>query len=140
MLTVTTHAGPVEVREEGDPNGDPVVLLHGLGRSENSLWLMEEALTAGGYVVSEPENCQELGWELEARRGGCRFWMRVTKIAEFVVATQDMTFRLWPKRPSYIEFRRELHSALASDPRFTEIRWFDDVLPTDGGDWSAEPA
>lgn len=98
------------------------------------------ALTAGGYVVSEPENCQELGWELEARRGGCRFWMRVTKIAEFVVATQDMTFRLWPKRPSYIEFRRELHSALASDPRFTEIRWFDDVLPTDGGDWSAEPA
>lgn len=30
MLTVTTHAGPVEVREEGDPNGDPVVLLHGL--------------------------------------------------------------------------------------------------------------
>ncbi|MEH3141105.1 MAG: alpha/beta hydrolase [Mycobacterium kyogaense] len=30
MLTVTTHAGPVEVREEGDPHGAPVVLLHGL--------------------------------------------------------------------------------------------------------------
>lgn len=30
MLTVATHAGPVEVREEGDPDGEPVVLLHGL--------------------------------------------------------------------------------------------------------------
>lgn len=30
MLTVTTHAGPIQVREEGDPHGEPVVLLHGL--------------------------------------------------------------------------------------------------------------
>lgn len=30
MLTVDTHAGSVEVREEGDPTGAPVVLLHGL--------------------------------------------------------------------------------------------------------------
>ncbi|MBX7453458.1 alpha/beta hydrolase [Mycolicibacterium sp. 3033] len=30
MLTVATHAGPVQVREEGDPQGTPVVLLHGL--------------------------------------------------------------------------------------------------------------
>lgn len=30
MLTVATHAGPVQVREEGDPRGAPVALLHGL--------------------------------------------------------------------------------------------------------------
>ncbi|TRW84781.1 alpha/beta hydrolase [Mycolicibacterium sp. 018/SC-01/001] len=30
MRTVDTHAGPVQVREEGDPEGPPVVLLHGL--------------------------------------------------------------------------------------------------------------
>ncbi|MBB5223198.1 pimeloyl-ACP methyl ester carboxylesterase [Amaricoccus macauensis] len=31
--------------------GQCVVLMHGLGRSENSLWIMEEMLTAGGYRV-----------------------------------------------------------------------------------------
>ncbi|MEW5813267.1 MAG: alpha/beta hydrolase [Actinomycetota bacterium] len=30
MQIVETHAGPVQVREEGDPHGPPVVLLHGL--------------------------------------------------------------------------------------------------------------
>ncbi|MFT3972731.1 MAG: alpha/beta fold hydrolase [Amaricoccus sp.] len=31
--------------------GECVVLLHGLGRSENSLWIMEEMLAADGYRV-----------------------------------------------------------------------------------------
>lgn len=31
--------------------GECVVLLHGLGRSENSLWVMEEMLAADGYRV-----------------------------------------------------------------------------------------
>lgn len=31
--------------------GECVVLLHGLGRSENSLWVMEEMLSADGYRV-----------------------------------------------------------------------------------------
>jgi hypothetical protein len=98
------------------------------------------ALTARAYVVSDPEDCQELGWELEARHGGCRFWIRLTKIGAFVVVTQDMTFRLWPKRPTYLEFLQDLDAALGSDPRFSQVRWFKDVLPSDGGDWSAQPA
>ena len=32
-------------------DGECIVLLHGLGRSENSLWVMEEMLAADGYRV-----------------------------------------------------------------------------------------
>lgn len=97
------------------------------------------ALASRAYVVSEPQDCQEAGWELEARRGGCRFWLRLTKIAEFVMVTQDMTFRLWAKRPSYPDFLQDLHAALASDPRFSQVRWFKGDMPSDGGDWSPQP-
>jgi hypothetical protein len=65
--------------------------------------------------------------------------MRVTKIGAFVVVTQDMTSRLWPKRGPYIEFLQDLHSALSDDPRFGEIKWFQDDLPADGGKWFPGP-
>jgi len=97
------------------------------------------ALTKRSYVVSEPENCAELGWEFDAQRGGCRFWIRLTKIEEFVLGTRDMTFRLWPRRPTYVEFLQDLASALADDIRFSQVKWFRDVMPSDGGEWSAGP-
>ncbi len=96
-------------------------------------------LVRSGYEVSTPENCYELGWEFDAIRRKSRFWVRLTKIHEFVLVSQDMTFRLWPDRRPYAEFLRSLHSALTSDPRFGRVRWFKGDLPSDGGAWSAEP-
>ena len=98
-----------------------------------------DMLTKYGYEVAAPEHCYELGWEFDARRSGCRLWIRITKIQEFVLVTQDMTYRLWPDRRPYVEFLRGLNSALGSDPRFSRIRWFNDVLPADGGKWFPGP-
>jgi hypothetical protein len=106
---------------------------------ENVARTVAELLTKRGYEVAEPENFQELGWEFDARRSGCRFWMRITKIQEFVVVTQDMTHRLWPRRGPYAEFLGDLHAVLSSDARFRGIKWFHDVLPADGGAWFPEP-
>lgn len=45
-------------------SGDCVVLLHGLGRSESSLWLLEEMLAADGYrVVNQGYPSTELSIE-----------------------------------------------------------------------------
>ncbi|MFN3511463.1 MAG: hypothetical protein ACK41C_00330 [Phenylobacterium sp.] len=96
-------------------------------------------LTKQGYEVAAPENCQELGWEFDVRRDRSRFWLRLTKIQEFVLVTQDMTFRLWPKPGPYVQFLQDLHAQLAGDPRFSRIRWFQDVLPADGGAWFPAP-
>jgi hypothetical protein len=117
-----------------DDNGDETQFA-----GENVARTIAELLAKRGYEVAEPENCQELGWELDARRSGCRFWMRITKIQEFVIVTQDMTYRLWPNRGPYSEFLRDLHAVLGSDARFSRIRWFHDGLPADGGAWSPEP-
>jgi hypothetical protein len=100
---------------------------------ENVSRAIGELLARRGYEVAAPENCDFLGWEFDAKRGGCRFWMRITKIRAFVVVTQDMTYRLWPKHGPYIEFLQDLHSVLSDDPRFGEIKWFQDDLPSDGG-------
>ena len=117
-----------------DDNGDEVQFA-----GENVARTIAELLTKRGYEVSEPENCLEFGWELGALRSKSRFWMRITKIEEFVIVTQDMTRRLWPKREPFAAFLGDLHAVLQSDVRFSRIRWFQDALPADGGDWRPEP-
>ena len=117
-----------------DDNGDEIQFA-----GENVARTIAERLARCGYEVAEPENCHELGWELDARRSGCRFWIRITKIEAFVIVTQDMTFRLWPKRGPYAEFLRDLHTVLSSDSRFSQARWFQDVLPSEGGAWLPGP-
>lgn len=51
MARLTLPRLPAPLRPTHDGTGEAVVLLHGLGRSEASLAVMERALQASGYVV-----------------------------------------------------------------------------------------
>lgn len=51
VLLATAALPRVPVAQELPGAGQCVVLLHGLGRSENSLWVMDEMLSADGYRV-----------------------------------------------------------------------------------------
>ena len=81
-------------------------------------------LRARGYRVSEPENGYENGWSLNAHTQGQRFWMQVTFIDDYILQTQDMTWRLWPNQAGYIALLTALDASLKSDPRFTDLRWW----------------
>jgi len=97
---------------------------------ENVAKTLVSMLTAHGYDVGTPENCYELGWEFEVRRGKSVFAIRLTKIAEFVLVARDRTWRLWPDHKPYVAFLQDLHSVLSGDVRFSRIWWFEAELPS----------
>ena len=49
LATIVTLEAPATAQTDKSAEGDCVVLLHGLGRSETSLLVMEEMLSAAGF-------------------------------------------------------------------------------------------
>lgn len=106
---------------------------------ENVARTLADMLTARGYEVGAPENCEHVGWEFDVRRDKSSFAIRVTKIEGFVLVARDRTWRLWPDSKRYAAFLRDIHSILTSDPRFSRIWWFERELPSAEGEGFSDP-
>lgn len=79
-----------------------------------------------GYDVSAPMHAGELGWELDVRANGRRFWLQISRMEESVcdLVAWDMTWRIWRTQPSLEEFLTQLDAALRKDGRFSQFGWY----------------
>lgn len=84
-----------------------------------------EMLAAAGYEVSEPIYCGLVGWELDIRAKGRRFWLRICQLEgdQYVLFSSDMTWRFWRRLPSYAEFLTELDRGLRRHGAMRDITW-----------------
>lgn len=101
-----------------------IIQFGGLGMAS----ALRTMLTDQGYDVSEPLNCGVVGWELDIRSGGIRFWLRISQsdAHDYVVHAQDMTWKFWLKGPSFAEFLAAIDNWLHADGRFDQVGWFRD--------------
>jgi hypothetical protein len=111
---------------DGVEREDGMDFVHFPGRSIAKA--VGDLLVARGYEVSDPIEMGFIGWELDIRKGGRRFWLRVNYIdeREAYLATRDLTWQFWRRRPSFRDFLLELEAELQLDGRFGQMAWLRD--------------
>lgn len=103
---------------------DEIVRASGMSLSQ----AIADLLTKAGVKVAAPSLDEEHdSWEFFAEWAGGRFWILVTDMGETkLIQTQDMSpllKRIFARSSAYSDFLKLLHTALASDARFSQIEW-----------------
>jgi hypothetical protein len=101
-----------------------------------------EMLARCGCKVGEPIDAGENGWELHVEASGRRLWGQVTLVEGYIFVFQQNSwfsklFRSY--HPAYVETLRRLGEELSADPRFHDVRWFDDGKVLSGNPGAPAP-
>jgi phospholipase/carboxylesterase len=73
-------------RDSSDNHGPPVILLHGLGGDENSMWVLEYGLLPGGLIVAPRALYETDGNGYSWVKGPLQGWPTRTDFAQAVTA------------------------------------------------------
>jgi hypothetical protein len=112
-----------------DEDGE-IVVWGGKGVAE----ALREMFERLGYETGEPKHEPEHGWEFQIHRDKRTLWFLVTDgVDEYYLHSGDITlspfglFRPGRRRRFHAEALHGLNAELRKDPRFRDIRWFEDL-------------
>jgi hypothetical protein len=100
---------------------------------ENVTTAIAEYLRAAGYETTRPELEDEHGWFFDANKDGRSYWILVTVLPlpdESCMHCNNPFWRRWTKagRAAHAALVDHLHTAMTSDPRFSDLLWYKDSI------------